>query len=135
MRHLNKGRKLSRRPKVRRHLMRIMTTQLVEHDRIRTTVPKAKELRRYAEHIIRWGKEGTPNARKMAAGFLNTPFSVHKLFTELRERYKNQACGFTRILKCGFRKGDNAPMCWIEYVGNPLPPLRTLSLKQNRISW
>ena len=97
-----------------------MATSLFSHEMIRTTLPKAKELRRYAEPLITLAKEDSVEKRRLAFSRLRDKAAVGKLFTELGPRYKERPGGYTRILKCGFRPGDNAPMALIELVDRPL---------------
>ncbi|RLN89573.1 hypothetical protein BBJ28_00007531 [Nothophytophthora sp. Chile5] len=93
-----------------------MATQLIEHERIRTTLPKAKELRRIAEQVVTLAKKGDFNAKKRAEAIIRTPEAVTKLFDVVGPRYALREGGYTRILKADFRKGDGAEMAVIEYV-------------------
>ena len=97
-----------------------MATSLFSHEVIRTTLPKAKELRRYAEPLITLAKEDSVNRRRRAFAKLRDNASVGKLFTELGPRYKARPGGYLRILKCGFRNGDKAPMALVELVDRPV---------------
>ena len=101
-------------------MMSNMATSLFAHGIIRTTLPKAKELRRYAEPLITLAKQDSVTRRRQAFSKLRDKSSVGKLFTELGPRYKERPGGYTRILKCGFRPGDNAPMAFIELVDRPV---------------
>jgi large subunit ribosomal protein L17 len=93
-----------------------MTNSLFKHELIRTTLPKAKELRSYAEPLITLSKEDSVAKRRLAFARLRDRDMVTKLFNELGPRYKNRAGGYLRIMKCGFRAGDNAPMAYVELV-------------------
>ncbi len=97
-----------------------MATSLFSHEVIRTTLPKAKELRRYAEPLITLAKEDSVDRRRRAFAKLRDKASVGKLFTELGPRYKARPGGYLRILKCGFRNGDKAPMALVELVDRPV---------------
>jgi large subunit ribosomal protein L17 len=96
-----------------------MTDQLIMHDRIRTTLPKAKELRRVAEKVVTLAKQNDEVAKKRAQGILRTPEALEKLFDLVGPRYKDREGGYTRILKADFRLGDGAEMAIIEYVDRP----------------
>jgi len=101
-------------------MFRTMTTQLIKHERIRTTLPKAKELRRYAEKMVTIAKTRPDHkAKRLAGDFLFERETVDKLMNILKPRYKERPGGYTRILPCGFRKFDKAPMAFIEYVDSP----------------
>lgn len=119
MRHRYSGRKLSRTGTHRRAMFRNMTTSLVEHELIKTTLPKAKELRRFAEPLITLAKQDTVANRRLAFSRLQDKATVGKLFTELASRYESRPGGYIRILKCGFRSGDAAPMAYVELVDRP----------------
>ncbi|PCJ93881.1 MAG: 50S ribosomal protein L17 [Porticoccaceae bacterium] len=119
MRHRLSGRKLSRTGTHRRAMFRNMTTSLVEHELIKTTLPKAKELRRFAEPLITLAKKDTVANRRLVFSRLQDKAAVGKLFTELASRYENRPGGYIRILKCGFRSGDAAPMAYVELVDRP----------------
>uniref|UniRef100_H3G5H3 Large ribosomal subunit protein bL17c n=2 Tax=Phytophthora ramorum TaxID=164328 RepID=H3G5H3_PHYRM len=116
MKHRVAFRKLNRTSAHRQAMLRTMVTQLIEHERIRTTLPKAKELRRVAEQVVTMAKQGDEPARKRAAAVLRTPEAVTKLFDVVGPRYALREGGYTRILKADFRKGDGAEMAVIEYV-------------------
>jgi len=118
MRHLNAGYKLGRNTSHRRALLRNLVTSLVLEERIQTTVPKAKAIRPLAERMVTLGKRGSVHARRQAAGFLLDPQAVAKLFDQLSARFGDRAGGYTRIVKTGFRAGDNAPMAYIEFLGS-----------------
>ena len=116
MRHRYSGRKLNRTGSHRRAMFRNMTASLVEHELIKTTLPKAKELRRYAEPLITLAKEDSVANRRLAFDRLRSKEAVGKLFSELGPRYQERPGGYLRILKCGTRTGDNAPMAYVELV-------------------
>ncbi|GAA0888072.1 MAG TPA: 50S ribosomal protein L17 [Rhodanobacter sp.] len=119
MRHQKSGRKLNRTSSHREAMFRNMASSLVKHELIRTTLPKAKELRRVAEPLITLAKvDGVAN-RRLAFSRMRDKEAVGKLFVELGPRYKERPGGYLRILKCGFRPGDNAPMAYVELVGRP----------------
>jgi large subunit ribosomal protein L17 len=119
MRHRYSGRKLSRTGAHRRAMFRNMTASLVEHELIKTTLPKAKELRRVAEPLITLAKKDSVANRRLAFSRLQDKSAVGKLFTELAARYENRPGGYIRILKCGYRSGDAAPMAYVELVDRP----------------
>ncbi len=119
MRHMKSGRKLNRTSSHREAMFKNMASSLVKHELIRTTLPKAKELRRVAEPLITLAKvDGVAN-RRLAFARMRDKEAVGKLFVELGPRYKDRPGGYLRILKCGFRPGDNAPMAYVELVGRP----------------
>ena len=120
MRHRQSGRQLNRNSSHRKEMMSNMATSLFSHEVIRTTLPKAKELRRYAEPLITLAKEDNVTRRRQVFSKLRDKASVGKLFSELGPRYKERPGGYTRILKCGFRPGDNAPMALVELVDRPI---------------
>ncbi|BES69877.1 50S ribosomal protein L17 [Marinobacter nanhaiticus D15-8W] len=120
MRHRKSGRKFSRTSAHRKAMFRNMTASLVEHELIKTTLPKAKELRRVAEPLITLSKNDSVANRRLAFSRLRDDAAVAKLFDELGPRYTDRPGGYLRILKCGFRAGDNAPMAFVELVGRPL---------------
>ena len=120
MRHRKSGRKLNRNSSHRKAMFRNMSASLFEHEVIRTTLPKAKELRRKAEPLITLAKEDSIANRRLAFSRLRDRDVVTKLFNELGPRYKARPGGYLRILKCGFRPGDNAPMAIVELVDRPI---------------
>src|SRR5699024_10845783 len=122
MRHRKAGRKLNRNSPHRQAMFRNMTTSLIEHELIKTTLPKAKELRRVAEPLITLAKEDKLSARRTAFNRLRDRDAVGKLFAELGPRYADRPGGYLRILKCGYRTGDKAPMAYVELVGRPDSP-------------
>ena len=119
MRHRESGRKLNRNSSHRKAMFRNMAASLVEHEIIKTTLPKAKELRRVAEPLITMAKEDSVAKRRLAFARLRDRDAVTKLFNELGPRYKERPGGYLRILKCGVRAGDKAPMAIVELVDRP----------------
>lgn len=119
MRHRNIGRQLSRNSSHRKALMRNMAASLLRHEAIKTTLPKAKELRRVAEPLITMAKSDSVAGRRLAFDRIRDREVVTKLFNELGPRYKQRPGGYLRILKCGFRAGDSAPMAYVELVDRP----------------
>ncbi|MDO5691733.1 MAG: 50S ribosomal protein L17 [Pseudomonadota bacterium] len=119
MRHGNGLRKLNRTSAHRQAMLRNMMNSLIAHEAIKTTVPKAKELRRVVEPMITLAKKDSVANRRLAFARLRDDASVVKLFTELGPRYNARPGGYTRILKMGFRVGDNAPMAFVELVDRP----------------
>ena len=116
MRHGLSGRKFNRRSQARKAMFANLAAALIKHEQIRTTLPKAKDLRPVAERLITLGKRGDLHARRQAYAMLRDDAVVGKLFSSLAERYKDRAGGYTRVLKAGFRYGDAAPMAIIEMV-------------------
>ncbi len=116
MRHNRDDKRFSRHSGHLRCMMANMTNALILHGRIKTTTPKAKELRRYVERMITLGKKGSLPARRRAMAFMRNKTAVTKLFNEVAPRYRERNGGYTRILKVGFRPGDCAPMAIIELV-------------------
>ena len=121
MRHRKSGRQLNRNSSHRKAMFRNMACSLIEHEVIRTTVPKAKELRRVAEPLITLAKSDSVANRRLAFSRMRSKSAVGKLFSEIAPRYQERPGGYTRILKCGFRAGDAAPMAFVELVDRPLP--------------
>jgi large subunit ribosomal protein L17 len=119
MRHGNGLRKLNRTSSHRLAMLRNMSNSLLQHELIKTTLPKAKELRRVVEPLITLGKKDNLANRRLAFNRLRDRDMVTKLFTELGPRYATRPGGYTRILKFGFRVGDNAPMALVELVDRP----------------
>jgi large subunit ribosomal protein L17 len=119
MRHLKSGRKLNRNSAHRKAMFRNMASSLFAHEIIKTTVPKAKELRRVAEPLITLAKEDSVAHRRLAFSRLRDRDAVTKLFNELGPRYVERPGGYLRILKCGHRAGDKAPMAYVELVDRP----------------
>lgn len=116
MRHHLKGRKLNRTKSHRRALFANLANALFKHEQIKTTLPKAKDLRSYAEKLITMAKKGNLNSRRLVAGKLRDDKVVKKLFDVLAPRYKDRKGGYTRVIKAGFRHGDAAPVAIIELV-------------------
>lgn len=122
MRHLKAGRKLNRTSAHRKALMRNLATELLARERIQTTTAKAKELRPVAERLITLGKRGTLHARRQALRVVKTKVAMANLFGPLAERYATRSGGYTRIVRIGPRRGDNAEMAVIELVDSPVVP-------------
>jgi len=120
MRHRKSGRQLNRNSSHRQAMFRNMASSLVKHEVIKTTLPKAKELRRVIEPLITLAKKDTVANRRLAFARTRDRVAVGILFTELGPRYAERPGGYTRILKCGYRTGDNAPMAYIELVDRPV---------------
>ena len=119
MRHRYSGRKLNKTGTHRRAMFRNMTASLVEHEVIKTTLPKAKELRSFAEPLITISKTDSVANRRLVFNRLRSKQAVGKLFTDLGPRYQERPGGYIRILKCGYRTGDKAPMAYVELVDRP----------------
>lgn len=120
MRHRKSGRHLNRTSAHRQAMFKNMAVSLFEHEIIKTTLPKAKELRRVAEPLITLAKEDSVANRRLAFARTRSKEAVGKLFTDLGPRYQTRPGGYIRILKCGFRAGDNAPMAYVELVDRPV---------------
>ena len=125
MRHRNSGRQLSRNSTHRNAMLQNMAVSLLRHEIIKTTLPKAKELRRVAEPLITLAKIDNVSKRRLAFARLRDRDIVTKLFNELAPRYKTRPGGYLRILKCGFRSGDNAPMAIVELMDRPEASVNT----------
>jgi len=121
MRHRNIGRQLSRNSSHRKATLQALTVSLLRHELIKTTLPKAKELRRVAEPLITLGKTDSVHTRRLAFARLRDKEMVGKLFTDIGPRFQERPGGYLRILKCGYRAGDNAPMAYVELVDRPEP--------------
>lgn len=121
MRHRKSGRHLNRTSSHRQAMFRNMAVSLIEHEVIKTTLPKAKELRRVAEPLITLAKKDSVANRRLAFSRMRDKAAVGKLFSEIGPRYRERPGGYTRILKCGYRAGDAAPMAFIELVDRPIP--------------
>lgn len=121
MRHRQSGRQLNRNSSHRRAMFKNMAASLFRHELIKTTVPKAKELRRVVEPLITKAKSDSVANRRYAFDRLRDREVVTKLFNELGPRYKERPGGYIRILKCGYRAGDSAPMAMVELVDRPVP--------------
>ncbi len=120
MRHRKAGRQLNRNSSHRKAMYRNMAVSLIEHEMIKTTLPKAKELRRVAEPLITLAKQDSVSKRRLAFARLRDTAAVGKLFAELGPRYQERQGGYLRILKCGYRSGDKAPMAYVELVDRPI---------------
>lgn len=120
MRHRKSGRQLNRNSSHRQAMFKNMSVSLIEHEMIKTTLPKAKELRRYIEPLITLAKQDSVANRRLAFSRTRSKDAVGKLFNELGPRYVERPGGYVRILKCGFRAGDNAPMAFVELVDRPV---------------
>jgi len=118
MHHGKTGSKLGRSSSHKEAMLRNMVTSVIKHERIRTTDSKAKELRKVAEKMITLGKKGSLHARRQALAVVRDKDMVSKLFGELAERYRNRAGGYTRIVKTGYRYGDNAPISILEFIAD-----------------
>jgi len=116
MRHLKKGRSLHRSSSHRKAMLRNLAVSILLHERVLTTEAKAKEVRRLVERIITWGKRGDLHARRLTVRQVRSRTVVKRIFDDLAPRYSNRPGGYTRILKSGFRHGDNAPMVIMELV-------------------
>ena len=123
MRHRHAGRQLNRNSSHRKAMFRNMAVSLIEHELIKTTLPKAKELRRFAEPLITKSKTDNVANRRLAFDRLRDDAAVGKLFAELGPRYEARPGGYMRILKCGYRPGDKAPMAYVELVDRPEPAM------------
>ncbi len=121
MRHRKAGRQFNRNSSHRKAMMQNLANSLFRHELIKTTLPKAKELRRVAEPLITMAKEDSVHKRRLVFARLRDKEITGKLFSELGPRYKDRPGGYLRILKCGNRPGDNAPMAYVELVDRPLP--------------
>lgn len=120
MRHRKSGRHLNRTSSHRQAMFKNMCVSLVEHEVIKTTLPKAKELRRHIEPLITLSKQDSVANRRLAFSRTRSKDTVGKLFNELGPRYANRPGGYVRVLKCGYRTGDNAPMAYVELVDRPV---------------
>lgn len=120
MRHRHSGRQLNRNSSHRKAMFRNMVNSLVEHEMIKTTLPKAKELRRFAEPLITLSKEDSVANRRLAFDRLRDKKAVGKLFGELGPRFDSRPGGYLRIMKCGYRTGDKAPMAYVELLDRPI---------------
>lgn len=120
MRHRNTGRKLNITSSHRKAMFSNMCCSLIKHELIKTTLPKAKELRRYIEPLITRSKSDSVASRRYAFDTLRSKEAVGKLFTTLGPRYNERPGGYVRVLKCGYRDGDNAPMAIVEFVDRPV---------------
>lgn len=119
MRHRNSGRKFNRTSSHRKAMFSNMCCSLIEHELIKTTLPKAKDLRRYIEPLITVSKGDSVATRRQAFDVLRSKAAVGKLFTDLGPRFSKRPGGYVRIIKCGYREGDNAPMAIVELLDRP----------------
>ncbi|MDD2423455.1 MAG: 50S ribosomal protein L17 [Candidatus Cloacimonetes bacterium] len=130
MRHRLEGRKFGRETDARRLMMRNLVKSMVEHGQINTTLAKAKEMRRFVERLITYGKNDTVHSRRLAYSVLGNRDLVKKLFDEIAPAFTDRNGGYTRVLKAGFRKGDNAPMAIIQFVEeSTIKPKKADSIK------
>jgi large subunit ribosomal protein L17 len=120
MRHLNSGFKLGRNPAHRRATLRNLVTNLIERERIQTTLRRAKAAKPLAERMITLGKRDSLHARRQAAAFLETPGAAKKLFADLAPRFADRPGGYTRIIRTGWRQGDGAETAILEFIGSEL---------------
>ena len=120
MRHLKAGSKLGKQPAHRRAVLRNLVTNLIEKERIQTTLLRAKAARPLAEQMITLGKRDSLHSRRQAAGFLMTPAATKKLFADLAPRFSERAGGYTRIVRTGWRIGDGAELAILEFIGSEL---------------
>jgi len=134
MRHANGHRKLNRTSSHRQAMLRNMATSLLKNEIIKTTLPKAKELRKVAEPLITLAKNATLSNRRLAFSRLRDRDIVTKLFAELGPRYNTRKGGYLRILKCGFRDGDKAPMAFVELVDRPIVEVATPAPKEEAVA-
>lgn len=134
MRHRKSGRQLNRNSSHRQAMFKNMAGSLVKHEVIKTTLPKAKELRRVIEPLITMAKEDSVANRRLAFARTGDKEVVGKLFNELGPRYEARPGGYTRILKCGFRAGDNAPMAYVELVDRPVVEAEEEAVEADRKS-
>ena len=118
------GSKLGRTTSHREAMLRTMVTSFIRYEKIKTTDTKAKELRKVAEKMVTLGKRGDLHARRQAAAYVREREMVGKLFEEISTRYRERTGGYTRIVKAGYRVGDNAPMSIIEFVRDPEPAVK-----------
>ncbi len=130
MRHRKTGRKLGRVSSHRDAMMRNMVTSVLEHERIVTTVPKAKEARRVVDQMITLGKRGDLHARRQAMSYVRSKSVVAKLFDELSSQYAERQGGYTRIVRTGVRAGDAAPMAILELVDYKDEPVKTAEAQE-----
>src|ERR1700729_2059133 len=130
MRHLRSGSKLGKQPAHRRAVLRNLVTNLVEKERIHTTILRAKAARPIAEKMITLGKRDSLHARRQAAAFLMTPNATQKLFTDLAPRFADRPGGYTRIIRTGWRIGDGAELAILEFIGSELKKKEKKSRRQ-----
>ncbi|MCB5288079.1 MAG: 50S ribosomal protein L17 [Candidatus Cloacimonetes bacterium] len=134
MRHRLEGRKFGREMDARRLMMRNLCKSMVEHGQINTTLAKAKEMRRFVERLVTYGKNDTVHSRRLAYSVLGNRDLVKKLFDEIAPAFATRNGGYTRVLKAGFRKGDNAPMAIIQFVEeSTIKPKKADSIKTDEL--
>lgn len=121
MRHRKAGKRIGRNSSHRKAMYRNMTASLIEHELIRTTLTKAKELRRFAEPLITLAKQDSLANQRLAFSRVRSKAAVKKLFADIGPRFKERPGGYLRVLKCGYRLGDSAPMAYVELVDRPMP--------------
>ena len=132
MRHQLKGRKFGRPSSHRKALLNNLAKSLFEHEQIKTTLPKAKDLKSFAEKLITMGAKGSLHARRQLISKLGQSPVVEKLLTVLKERYQARNGGYTRVIKAGFRQGDGAPMAIIELVDRTIPQKTEETVKKDK---
>jgi large subunit ribosomal protein L17 len=133
MRHLKSGSKLGKQPAHRRAVLRNLVTNLIEKERIHTTILRAKATRRIAEKMITLGKRDSLHARRQAAAFLMTPGATEKLFKDLAPRFADRPGGYTRIIHAGWRLGDGADLAILEFIGSELKKKEKPSRKKQQV--
>jgi large subunit ribosomal protein L17 len=133
MRHLKSGSKLGKQPAHRRAVLRNLVTNLIEKERIHTTILRAKATRRIAEKMITLGKRDSLHARRQAAAFLMTPGATEKLFKDLAPRFADRPGGYTRIIHVGWRLGDGADLAILEFIGSELKKKEKPSRKKQQV--
>ncbi|HEY0703706.1 MAG TPA: 50S ribosomal protein L17 [Candidatus Acidoferrales bacterium] len=133
MRHLKSGSKLGKQPAHRRAVLRNLVTNLIEKERIHTTILRAKATRRIAEKMITLGKRDSLHARRQAAAFLMTPGATEKLFKDLAPRFADRPGGYTRIIHAGWRLGDGADLAILEFIGSELKKKEKPSRKKAKV--
>lgn len=130
MRHRVEGRKFGRETDARRLMMKNLVKSMVEHGQIHTTLAKAKEMRRFVERVVTYGKKNTVHARRLAYGVLGDRDLVKRLFDDIAPLFADRNGGYTRVVKAGFRRGDNAPMAIIQFVeGAAISPKKADAIK------
>jgi large subunit ribosomal protein L17 len=133
MRHLKSGSKLGKQPAHRRAVLRNLVTNLIEKERIHTTILRAKATRRIAEKMITLGKRDSLHARRQAAAFLMTPGATEKLFKDLAPRFADRPGGYTRIIHAGWRLGDGADLAILEFIGSELKKKEKTPRKKQQV--
>jgi large subunit ribosomal protein L17 len=133
MRHLKSGSKLGKQPAHRRAVLRNLVTNLIEKERIHTTILRAKATRRIAEKMITLGKRDSLHARRQASAFLMTPVATEKLFKDLAPRFADRPGGYTRIIHAGWRLGDGANLAILEFIGSELKKKEKTPRKKRQV--